>query len=287
MLTGTVKVGLKKDLITIKGNNKDNSIVIDANANDLADLVQGTDGTKIKYARKLVRAIERGADGFSGVSIDMKKGNDTVVIDGNGAAIEGDLYVDLGDGGDVFVAVDGAVAGNVMIENPDASAYVALANVEIEGDLTYVGSPSGEIFAMCDVFVDGDVDISTKKGHDTVIIATSEITDDLRVSLGRGDDLLAIVDSFVGDNTDVYGYTGHDGAVFDGNVWDPPSVSDVETVYTDVDDVPQDVVDAVTDKLADLFEALDDADIDVPPTLEGAAIKLDEIFNGGDDEEAL
>lgn len=288
LLTGTVRVGLKGDTLTIRGNNQDNVIHIDASAGDLEDLIQGEDGTRIKYSRKLVRAVERGgSEDISAVDISMRGGNDVVLIDGNGSGIFGDLNVDLGDGGDTFVAVDGFIEGDVTIENPDASSYVAMANIEIDGDLTFIGSRSSEIFALCDVFVEGDANISMKKGHDTVLITTSEIGDDLRVSMGRGSDLLAVVDSFVGDDTEVFGYLGDDGALFEGNDWSAPEVSSVETVYTDADDVPDDVVDAVTAEIAELLEDLDDSDLDVPPTLEDAAVKLDNIFNGEDEDDDM
>ncbi|MFK7819390.1 MAG: hypothetical protein AB8G99_11780 [Planctomycetaceae bacterium] len=288
LLTGTVRVGLKGDTLTIRGNNQDNVIQINAGAEDVEDLIQGEDGTRIKFARKLVRAVERGgAEDISAVDISMRGGNDVVLIDGNGEGIFGDLNVDLGDGGDTFVAVDGFIEGDVTIENPDASSYIALANIEIEGDLSFVGSRSSEVFAMCDVFVDGDVDISMKKGHDTVLITTSEISDDLRVSLGRGQDLLGIVDTFVGDDTDVFGYTGDDGALFQDNDWDMPTTDSIETIYTDANDVPDDIVDAATAKVEDLLEDLDDSDLDVPPTLEDAAIKLNEIFNGEEEEDDM
>jgi hypothetical protein len=264
LLTGRVKVALVGNDLVIRGDARDNTIVVDLSADNPEDIFQGEDGTRVRFDGQLRRAARRGElPRIDDIRVRMRAGNDTVIVFAGDFTAPDDVRVDMGYGRDTFVMVgdpdDPAfVNDSFSIRTRGKESVIGLANVEVRNNLKIKTGNSQDVIGVSGIEVGGRTTIATRRGADGVVAIDSVFGGTTKVSLGRGDDILGAINSEVDGTLDVNGSDGTDRVLVDAD----SDAGDIErssiALVDSLNDLPNDVLEEVEDRLEDLADDAED-----------------------------
>ncbi len=235
MASGNVQVALEGSLLTIFGDNVDNSIefkeVLNATT-QLPDItVTGLAGTLVNG----LPSVTFPSAVLNATEIRMENGNDSVVVlDVN---LGNDLYVELGEGNDSLF-IDGSLVGNnLAVEGglgDDKVTLIGLAlptvadvgqelyidgglgrlDAKMEGmnvgaNLTIIGDEANDSVVVNGSTAGDTLSIETKGGSDTVLVSRSAAFLGT-VNTDAGADVVSIADFIASEDLGVFTGVGND-----------------------------------------------------------------------------
>ena len=189
-LAGDVAVALEGELLTLRGDQLDNQVVL---TRTLAGnvVVAGQNGTLINGLPSvtLIRPT------LNAVDIRTEGGNDVVTL--RNMQIANDLNVDLGSGNDrlnASLAAPNLVGGNASILGDLGADTIALAGVTVREDLVVDGGLGALNATLSDVSVDKTLSVIGGDANDIVTLARLTAGSDLLIETKEGTDRVTLTD---------------------------------------------------------------------------------------------
>ncbi len=204
MMAGDVSVALEGQLLTVRGDNLGNQVVLSQNAFGAMTIV-GRNGTTINGLGSLRLVNPQ----LNQLDIRMEGGDDAVSL--NGVRVANDLFVDMGRGNDVLVttfAAPSTVGANATIEGGAGSDTIQLNGLIVGEDLKVEGGPGFLNLRLNAVTVDKALTIISDDANDSVAVVNSIVGGSLSIETKGGADAVSLnnVSAFsVAVNTDANG----------------------------------------------------------------------------------
>jgi len=186
LLAGNVFVKLDAGNLTVVGNHESNAFSINLNATTPELLVQGQDGTSVRFADSI-------ADGFSpseivNLRVYTNAGDDAVTIDGRSNLARGELVVSLGFGDDSLYMVGGVFDGNATVYAGANHDSVFIHNTSFGGNLALIKGAGADVSVLDSVKVAGQTRFIGQFGSDAMLVRNSTFSDGAYFELGEGPD---------------------------------------------------------------------------------------------------
>lgn len=215
LLAGAVYVDLIDQSLVVVGNNQDNVVSVDLNAQTTSELVQGHDSTEVRFSDSFNNGFDLSQ--MNDLRIFTGEGNDVVSIYGEGFDAAGDLIVSLGRGDD-SVYVDGGTFGDeVRIFAGANHDSVSLADIEVGSNLSVFGFFGQDSVGLNGVNVQGQTRFLGQGGHDTILVTDSVFGLGVYVEMGQGADCYESVNSEYKNLLSLRGRQGWDLVMLDAN----------------------------------------------------------------------
>lgn len=265
LLTGTVKVAWVAGDIVIKGDAKDNAILIDLSQDEPQDIFTGLDGTRIRFDGQLRRADDLSdLRRLDDIRFDMRLGDDTVIVLSDDFVTPDDVKVDLGFGEDTFVMIGDEqdptfVNGDLSIRSRGKETTIGLANVEIRDDLKIKTGREQDAIVLSDVEVGDNTTVATRRSSDIIVAIDSVFGSTTRVRMGSGSDVLMAINSEVDGTLYARGSSGRDTALVDGDsTTDRIRRSGIDRLATNLNQLPDSLISSIEGRLDELSDQADD-----------------------------
>jgi hypothetical protein len=276
LLAGDVFARLDGQDLFVVGDSGDNQFSISLNSATPEQLVQGQEGTSVRFSDDF--AAEFASNEILNVFVYSNAGDDTVTLDGRSAAANGRLVVSLGHGEDSLYSIGGYYTDVVVYAGANHDS-VLFDRVGIAGDVSLFAGAGMDAFALDSVHVEGVTRFRGQFGHDTLLVNDSNFMDSMFVEMGDGADRYESVDSNYINRFSVRGRQGYDTAMLATN--DFNIVANVQTTEVEYDSPNQDGgVDVTIDQLSDsLFDVGNDLRAFTATELQAGMSELATVFN--------
>ncbi len=251
LLAGGVYASLSGENLTVIGDYQDNSFSINLNATTAENLVQGQDGTQVRYANALLSGFDS-IDIFN-IYVYSNSGNDTVSIDGRSPTAKGELVVSLGYGDDSLYVKGGEFGNNVTVYAGANHDSVSFDETQVSGNLALIAGAGMDAFALNAVDIVGETRFFGQFGHDTMLVNDSSFGQNAYIELGDGADRYESVGSQYAGRISVRGRLGFDTAMLEStNSF--ASIPNIQTIEIESETPNHDgAVDASIDQISDSF----------------------------------
>ena len=261
-----VRVAVRGDDVQIRGTNDSDSLAVYREGDNL--VFEAFDDTYFRGEEQLLE-FELPSR-IDDVKIDLRNGDDTLIVVADGLHIGDDLRARAGNGDDTLAMIGGSVGDDAQFKLGNGNNILALYDVEIGDDLSVNGGRHNDLVVLKDAVIQDDLTLKTKNGDDTLIGQNVYVGDDFKASMGSGDDLGLVYGGSVGDRAQVNGGRGYDAFGvsefdFDRN----PRVRRFEQVAGF-----EEVADSFSDEFESIIENLDS--VFVPASVEDT---VDDLIN--------
>ena len=266
LLAGVVFVDMIGNNLHVVGDHQGNAVEIDLNATQSSNLVQGQNGTTVRFSNDFDAGVDLSR--MRDLRIFSNSGDDTITIKGDSSFIRDDLIVSLGYGNDSLYVVGNEAAPFEISDDFKLYAMAGhdslmLSDVSIGDDAFLFGGAGADAFSLNRTEVGDRFYAWGQYGHDEFLVNESSFGDDVRIEFGLGADRLEANRSQFGDRMIVNGRQGWDTMMIRDCIGDERRQSirtiERETTQTNVRNGSQEAIDQIK---ADFFELADEFDKD-------------------------
>lgn len=204
LLAGDVTASVKGGWLVVTGDDLGNQVQIEDLGGGTYDVV-GLEDTTIIGAGPFA--------GPKGIKVDLKGGDDTLVMSGDPVfGVPGDLSIKMGDGDDTVLLENAEIAGKTTVDLGKGAGDVTIFAVDFGKD---VAVKSGDAPGVEDPWVEigielanvtGNLSVTTGKTNDDIWLDGVAVTKNVTIKTGDGED-----------------YAGVAGWSEDMEEWDAPS----------------------------------------------------------------
>jgi hypothetical protein len=211
LLAGSVQVSIVDSILTIVGDDRSNSIIIE-NAGDGSDRfrIQGLDGTRVNGTR--------GSTFFprAGLTLDVRlgAGDDSATV--TGTRVFGHLQISADAGQDTILVRNTRVAGKLVLDGGEGEDLISVRGSDVSGNLHIPRSPGRDVYSIRNARFWKDAYFHDTNGSVRVSVIECYFAGFLGIRGGYGRDVITMRDSrtlgksrfLTGPNDDVIRITG-------------------------------------------------------------------------------
>ncbi|MCS7168567.1 MAG: hypothetical protein RMI91_03245 [Gemmatales bacterium] len=212
---GVVRVTFRAGLLTLTGDNLDNSVRLQFGSTGRTVSVIGLDNTVI--------AGVNFANGVRDIQLNMQGGNDLVVV--WGGRLAGGVGMELGQGSDRVVLGYTHLNGKLRITDPLGVTEIAITVTTIQQSTAIQTAGQDDNIDIVQSHFRGSFLLNTGNGADTVDMTGSNFDSSFLALLGNGDDDITLTNCFFGQPGIIDGGNGADTLNTSGVFGTPITIS--------------------------------------------------------------
>jgi hypothetical protein len=190
LMAGDVAVALEGQLLTLRGDNLSNQVVVAQNAAGTVS-ISGQNGTTING----LAAVRLVNPQLNQLDIRMEGGDDSVIL--RGVTVANDLFVDLGSGNDRLSSpqlTPITVGARATIEGGLGNEVIRLDGITVREDLTIEGGLGTLNLNLNAGAVDKLLTIVGDDANDSVSLTGVRVGDALSIETKGGADIVSLID---------------------------------------------------------------------------------------------
>ncbi|MCS7015170.1 MAG: hypothetical protein RMJ19_01630 [Gemmatales bacterium] len=212
---GVVRVTFRSGLLTLTGDNLDNSVRLQFGSTGRTVSIIGLDNTVI--------AGVNFANGVRDIRANLQGGNDLVLI--WGGRIAGSVSMDMGQGTDRAILGYTNIGNKLTITDPLGILEVALTVSTIQNSTAIQSAGQDDIINVQQCTFRGPFLLNTGSGADTVNMVGTNFQGSFLTLLGNGDDTIDLTNCFFGQPGVLDGGAGADTLTQAGVLGTPVTIS--------------------------------------------------------------
>lgn len=215
MLAGAVFVNWVDQNLIVVGNAEDNSVAINLNATMPEQLVQGQDGTRVRFSESFQSNFDPSA------AFDLRvfgnDGNDTITIDARSNTARSEFVASLGSGDDTLYVEGGVFDDNATVYGLAGDDSVYFENTRFNGNVAFIAGVGADVFAINGIETQQSTRFVGQSGNDTVLFYDSMIMGNAFIEMGDDADRFETVDTSYGMRFSVRGRIGDDTSMLNSS----------------------------------------------------------------------